>query len=64
MRVLTGAATYRRIPQTVISARNLVSGCKFGEITLRRQDICVNIIFTGKYSTGIINFKMKITYFF
>ena len=45
---------------TVISARNLVIGCKFWGIYLVVARYLCYLIFTGKY--GNINFKMKITH--
>ena len=57
---MTGAATYLQIPQTVISARNLVTGCKFWDIYLAAAKYLCYIIFTGKY--GNINIKIKITF--
>ena len=51
----------RRISQTVIFARNLVTGSNIWGIYLAAARYSCYMIFTGKY--GNINFKMKITYF-
>ena len=45
---------------TVMSARNLVTGCKFWGIYLAVARYLCYIVFTGKY--GNIDFKMNVTY--